>query len=100
MFIVTKLHLRQELKRARADRNRERAAILEQVLGDEDLLQLVHEANQAEYEYVREARAKSGLFGNPFQDFLAWLFENREAILAFILQIIQILSVLQPAPAK
>lgn len=100
MRIVTKIYLRQELKRARREKSLERIALIEQVLQDDDLLDLVHEANQAEYDYVRDARVKAGVFGSPFQDFLSWLFENREAILAFILQIIQLFAILQPAPQK
>lgn len=101
MKIVTRIHLKRELKQAKREGNRERAAILEQVIQDDDLLQLVHEANAAEYEYVREARASAGgNWGNPFSDFLSFLFENREAIMEMILMFIQLFAVLQPAPAK
>lgn len=98
MFIVTKIHLKRELKQAKREGNRERVAILEQVLDDGDLLQLVHDANQAEYDYVREARAVSTGWGNPFSDFLSFLFENREAIMEMILMFIQLFALLQPAP--
>jgi len=94
MLIATKIYLGQELKKAKKDGDKSKIAMLTQVLDDNNLVQLVHEANQAEYEYVRAARLKTGLFGGVFQDFLAYLFENRTAILEFILQIIQIISVL------
>jgi len=98
MQILTRVWLKQELKRAKREGSKERQVIVEAVLNDSDLLELVHEANQAEYDYVKESRLKGGVFGGPFQDFLAWLFENRDAILAFILQIIQLFSILSPKP--
>lgn len=99
MRIVTKMHLKQELKTAKKAKQLERVAIIEAVLEDDDLLDLVHEANQAEYDYVRDTRAKSAVYGNPFTDFFSFLFENREAIMEMILMFIQLFAVLQPAPA-
>lgn len=92
------MHLKQELRAAKKAKQLERIAVIEAVLEDGDLLDLVHEANLAEYEYVRESRTKSAVYGNLFTDFFQFLLENREAILEMILMFIQLFAILQPAP--
>jgi hypothetical protein len=94
------MHLKQELKLAKKAKQLERVAIIEAVLEDGDLLELVNEANIAEYEYVRDSREKAAVYGNSFTDFFQFLIENREAIMEMILMFVQLFAVLQPAPTK
>lgn len=101
MRIVTKIHLKHELQLARKAKQQERVAIIEAVLDDPDMLDLVNEANVAEYEYVRDLRTKSGaVYGNPFTDFFSFLVENREAIFQMIQMFLQLAVILQPSPSK
>ena len=96
MLLVTKIHLRRELRQAKRAGDTERAELLMQVLDDPDILELVNLGAEAEYDYVSSERNQSQLFGGAIQDFFQFLIENREEILAFILQIVQLFALLAP----
>ena len=100
MLAVTKIYLRHELRQAKRAGDYERIALIEQVFSDPDLLQLVHDSNQAEYEYAKDSQSTDANYENPFVNFLRWLIENKERIFKFVLQIIQLLSILEPPPPK
>jgi len=89
---VTKTVLNVMLRRALRDRDQERIGLLEAVLEDEHILDLVHEALNADFEYSTAGTKQA--FGNPIQNFLKWLTDHREEVLATIKIIIQILMVL------
>jgi len=94
---VVKFFLKRELKQARVKRDVERATLIEQVLADEDLFEFVAASAEEEYQYARRlhgAEELDGSVGGVFQDFLKYLFDNRESIFKTILAIIQLLAIL------
>jgi hypothetical protein len=103
MKLATRIMLKRERRRAIREGNAEREALCNLALQDEDIEALVHEASYYEFQYEQDLKDKSEakgdrVFGNPFTEFLQWLFDNREAILEFILTIAQIFAILEPNP--
>jgi hypothetical protein len=89
---VTKTVLNVMLRRARRDRDEEKIGLLEAVLEDDHILDLVHEALNADFEYSTAGTKQA--FGNPIQNFLKWLTDHREEVLAAVKLILTLLAVL------
>ncbi len=92
MRAVTRTTLAVMLRSARRQRDQEKIDLLETVLKDDEILDLVHEAVTSDYEY--STAGKKQAFGNPVQNFLAWLTEHKAEVLAAVKLILTLLAVL------
>lgn len=92
MRAVTRTVLVVMLRSARRERDQEKIDLIESVLKDDEILDLVHEAVHSDYEYKTAGTKRA--FGNPIQNFLAWLTENKTEVLAVVKLILTLLAVL------
>lgn len=89
---VTRTVLAVMLRAAKRERDQEKIHLLESVLEDNEILDLVHEAVTADYEYANAGTKQA--FGNPIQNFLAWLTEHKTEVLAAVKLILTLLAAL------
>jgi len=92
MRAVTRTVLVVMLRTARRQRDQEKIELLETVLKDNEILDLVHEAVNSDYEY--STAGKNQAFGNPVQNFLSWLTEHKAEVLAAVKMILTLLALL------
>lgn len=87
---AVKLFLRRELVRAQRARDEEAITLIQTVINDGDVLDLVWEGVQADYEY--KTGPIQGTVADLIGNILAFMVEHREEILKLISLIVKVLA--------